>query len=113
MANLGMTLKDNLSKVTKANFKKWHGEGALLFYASGNGNLDIVLSRLNDYQHDYKAEGKQVFLSSGNGKNHKAFMFSNGCDEFIIVVDDMQGSEYSREYFERTGKQHLTVYVVA
>lgn len=113
MATLGMTLTDTLTPVSKANFKKWHGEGALLFYASGNGNLDITLSRLNDCTHDYKSEAKQATIATIDGKQHKVFMFSNGCDGFIIVIDDMQASDYSKQYHAETGKNHLTVYVVA
>lgn len=112
MAVLGMTLKDTLTPVTKKNFKKWHSEGSLLLLNAGHGNLDIILSRLNNITIEYRAQGKQLITAMIDGKNITAHMFSNGCDEFILLIDDMQGSDYSKGYFKREHKQHITVYVV-
>lgn len=109
---IGMNLADTLLEISKKNFKKWHNDGNLLLLASGNGKLDITLSRLNNIEVDYRALGKQVSIPSVDGKQHKVYMFSNGVEEFILVVDNMQTSEYSKEYFKTNGKQHITVYVV-
>ena len=107
-----MNLADTLLEISKKNFKKWHNDGNLLLLASGNGKLDITLSRLNNIEVDYRALGKQVSIPSVDGKQHKVYMFSNGVEEFILVVDNMRTSEYSKEYFKTNGKQHITVYVV-
>jgi hypothetical protein len=98
--------------VKKNTFKKWHKDGNLLLLDAGNGVLDIVLSRLNNIEVDWKSEGRNVSVPSVDGKQYSVFMFSNGCDEFVLVVDNMQGSDYSREYFNRENKQHITIYVV-
>jgi hypothetical protein len=111
MTTLGMTLADTLSPVTKVNFKKWHNEGSLALLDAGNGQLDITLSRLNDMSIDWRSLGKQVTRHDTN-KHEKMYMFSNGCDEFILVIDDGQYSEYSKEYRNRTNKQHMTIYIV-
>lgn len=112
MQTLGMNLSDTLTPVTKKNFQKWHSEGCLLLLNAGNGVLDIVLSRLNDTGIHWRDEGKQTTIATINGANNSIYMFSNGCEEFVIVVDDMQGSAYSKDFHKRTGKQHLTIYVV-
>lgn len=113
MTTLGQTLADTLSPVTKANFKKWHNDGNLLLLGTGNGVLEITLSRLNDYNVDWRSQGQQVAIPTIDGKQYHAYMFSNGVEEFILVVDDMTASDYQREYFKNNGKQHITIYVVA
>ena len=107
-----MNLADTLTTVTKSNFKKWHNEGCLLLIGAGNGNVDITLSRLNDMSIDWRSLGKQVTRADINGKHNTAYMFSNGCDEFILVIDDMQGSDFSKSFSKDTGLQHITAYVV-
>lgn len=102
MKTLSMSLHDVLSPVTKANFKKWHNDGNLLLLDAGIGNLDIILSRLNDTSVDYKAQGKQVTTATVDGNHNKVFMFSNGVEEFIIVVSELSNSD----------RRHLTIYVV-
>lgn len=111
MSVLGMNLVNTLSPITKVNFKKWHSEGVLEFIGVGNGVLDVTLSRLNDMSVDWRSLGKQV-TRYNISKNQKVYMFSNGCDEFILVIDDMQGSDYSKDYFNKENKQHIIVYVV-
>lgn len=112
MKTLGMTLSDTLTPVTKQNFKNWHKEGALLLLGAGNGVLDVILSRLNDISIDRKAQGRQVAIPSVDGRQYGVYMFSNGVEEFILVIDDMTASDYSREYLKNNGKQHITIYVV-
>lgn len=107
-----MTLTDTLTPVTKKNFNKWHSEGSLLFLGAGNGNLNITLSRLNDMTIEYRAQGRPLTTATIGGNNITAHMFSNGCEEFVLIIDDMQGSNGSKEYFKRNNKQHITVYVV-
>lgn len=103
MAQLGMTLADTCSPVTKKNFMQWHGEGALLLLDAGIGQLDILLSRLNDISIDRRSQGRQVTTATVDGKHNKIVMFSNGVEEFIIVIGEMESD---------TNRNHLTVYVV-
>lgn len=94
--------------VTKAHFNKWHGEGSLLLLDAGRAHLTDVLEKLDDTSIDRRAQGKQVGRSCAEGKNNKVIMFSNGVEEFVIVIDDLSTLSYSRD----DDKVHLTVYVV-
>jgi hypothetical protein len=113
MQELGTNLTDTLSPVTKANFKKWHNDGNFLLLAGGNGVLEVTLSRLNNMAVDYKSMGRQTAVPTVDGKQFSVYMFSNGVEEFVLVVDNMTASDYSQEYFKTNGKQHITVYVIA
>ena len=101
-----------LTTITKKNFTKWHAEGALLLLDAGTAKLESVLDKLDDYTIDRKSQGRPVTRSSVDVKNTKLYMTSNGVEEFILAVDDMQGSDYSRSIYESTGKQFVTVYVM-
>lgn len=103
MTQLGMNLTDVCTPVTKANFKKWHSEGALLLLDAGIGQLDILLSRLNDISIDRRSQGRQVTTATVDGSHNQIVMFSNGVEEFVIVISDMTTD---------TERKHLTVYVV-
>lgn len=99
-----MALSDVCTPVTKKDFMKWHSEGALLLLDAGIGVLDtVLLSRLNDISIDRRAQGKQVTRASVDGRHNKIVMFSNGVEEFVIVVSDMETD---------ATRKHLTIYVV-
>ena len=101
-----------LTNITKKNFTKWHAAGALLLLDAGTSKLESVLDQLADYTTDRKAQGRAASRASVDVKNTKIYITSNGVDEFIIAVDDMQGSDYSRSVYENTGRQFVTVYVM-
>ena len=101
-----------LTTITKKNFTKWHSEGALLLLDAGTAKLESVLDKLDDYTIDRKTQGRPVSRASVEGTNIKLYITSNGADEFILAVDDMQGSEYLRSIYENTGRQSVTVYVM-
>lgn len=110
MATLGMTLQDTLSPVTKVQFNKWHSEGNLKLVGAGHQDTGILLSRLNDINADWRSNAIDVSRADLS-KHDTVHMFSNGCDEFVIILNDMQASEYNRNYYQDTGKQHATVYL--
>ena len=101
-----------LTTITKKNFTKWHAEGELLLLDAGIGKLESILDKLADYTIDRKAQGRATSRASIDGKNTKLYITSNGVDEFILAVDDMQGSNYSRNLYKDTGEQSVTVYVM-
>jgi hypothetical protein len=89
--------------VTKAHFTKWHNEGVLLLLGAGISYLEDVLEKLDDTTIDRRAQGSQVTRADIDGKNTKVIMYSNGVEEFIIVIAT------SETYPE---KPLLTIYVV-
>ena len=101
-----------LTAITKKNFTKWHAEGALLVLGSGTAKLESLLDKLADHTIDRKAQGGAVTRASIDGKNIKLYITSNGVDEFILAVDDMQSTNYSRNLYKDTGEQSVTVYVM-
>lgn len=101
-----------LTTIAKKDFTKWHADGAMLLLDAGMAKLESVLDKLADHTIDRKAQGRPLSRASVDGKNIKLYITSNGVDEFILAVDDMQGSEYSRRIYENTGNQSVTVYVI-
>ena len=101
-----------LTTITKKNFTKWHNGGGLLLLDAGTAKIDTLIDKLADHTIDRKAQGRPTTRASVDGQNTKLYITSNGVEAFILAVDDMQGSDYSRRLYENTGKQSITVYVV-
>ena len=112
MKTLDKLTQMQLTAITKKNFTKWHADGALLLLDAGTAKLESILDKLDDYTIDRRAQGRPVTRASIDGKNTKLYITSNGADEFILAVDDMQGSDYSHSIYESTGNQFVTVYVM-
>lgn len=107
-----MNLTNTLTPVTKNNFYKWHEAGDLLLLGAGNSDVDILLGRLNDTEIHWGNLSRQVMAHGNLSKHDSVFMYSNGCDEFILIINDMQASQYNRDYFTDTNRKHVTAYVV-
>lgn len=101
-----------LSPVPKTHFKKWYKEHAFKLLQAGNGNLEQVIDTLSDYETDWHKDLRPLTRADIDGKNLSIWMMSNGVDEFLLVLDDMQGSRYSRDYYRDTGKQQIIIYVL-
>lgn len=102
-----------LSPIKKVNFKRWHSEGEFRLVWSGNQSLPAVVKAISDYEHDWINYSQPTSKGPDMHKHEKAYMFSNGVQEFVLVINDMQASEYSKQTLEETGKHHVIIYLVA
>ena len=102
-----------LSPIKKVDFKRWHSEGEFRLIGAGHYKIPIVVEALSDYGHPWLDRSSSTSRGPDMHKHEKAYMFSNGVQEFVLVVNDMQASEYSKQVFEETGNQHVILYLVA
>ena len=102
-----------LVPVKKVDFKRWHADGEFRLLTAGYYNLQNVVMALLDYKFDWLSRTSMTNHGPDMHKHEKAYMLSNGVQEFVLVVNDMQATEYSSDYFKDTGKHHFIVYLVA
>lgn len=101
-----------LSPIKKTSFLRWHSEGEFKLLTAGNYYLPSVLEALSDFNFDWSKEATSTSRPPSMHKHEKAYMFTNLVQEFVLVINDMQASDYSRQMLEDTGKQHIIIYLV-
>lgn len=102
-----------LSPIKKSSFLRWHEEGEFQLVTAGMYSLNGVIAALSDTEHPWLMHSSSTNRAPAMSKHEKAYMFTNLVQEFVLIIDDMQASEYSRNYLRDTGKNHFTIYFVS
>jgi len=103
-----------LHRIEKVDYRRWAIDKNLRVLGRQDYVLADLVTALKDYKQPWRENARQTMSYPMKMDKHiNVYLLDNGIEAFVLLVDDMQGTAYSRNRFEQTGEQQIVVFLVS
>lgn len=103
-----------LYRIDKVQYRRWALDRQLNLFTRSLFNVpDLMMTLKRDYGGMFNTANTSLSINPYRMNKHDTcYVYSTGVDDFLFIIDDMQGDAFKMSTNHRTGEQYVTIFLI-